>query len=105
MSDTKHDGTNEGALWGARFASGPAPELAALSGTVERLLRDTGIEAGRIDHVFLTGGTSFVPAVRRLFEALFGAGKVRGGGEFVSVAEGLALIGRDRGPPGAEPPR
>ena len=31
MSDTKHDGTNEGALWGARFASGPAPELAALS--------------------------------------------------------------------------
>ena len=24
-------GTNEGALWGARFASGPAPELAALS--------------------------------------------------------------------------
>ncbi|MFV0252474.1 MAG: argininosuccinate lyase [Beutenbergiaceae bacterium] len=31
MSDAKGDGTNEGALWGARFASGPAPELAALS--------------------------------------------------------------------------
>ena len=41
MSDTNgtraaHDGaaphgTNEGALWGARFASGPSPELAALS--------------------------------------------------------------------------
>ncbi|MFT4220922.1 MAG: argininosuccinate lyase [Microbacterium sp.] len=31
MSDAKSDGTNEGALWGARFASGPAPELAALS--------------------------------------------------------------------------
>ncbi|MCR2809977.1 MULTISPECIES: argininosuccinate lyase [unclassified Microbacterium] len=31
MSDTKPEGTNEGALWGARFASGPAPELAALS--------------------------------------------------------------------------
>ncbi len=31
MSDTKSDGTNEGALWGARFASGPSPELAALS--------------------------------------------------------------------------
>ena len=24
-------GTNEGALWGARFASGPSPELARLS--------------------------------------------------------------------------
>ena len=31
MSDTQHDGTNEGALWGARFAGGPSPELAALS--------------------------------------------------------------------------
>ncbi|WP_144797176.1 argininosuccinate lyase [Microbacterium paludicola] len=31
MSEAKHDGTNEGALWGARFASGPSPELADLS--------------------------------------------------------------------------
>ncbi len=30
MSTEKH-GTNEGALWGARFAGGPSPELAALS--------------------------------------------------------------------------
>ncbi|WP_127819578.1 argininosuccinate lyase [Microbacterium sp. CPCC 204701] len=31
MSDAKGDATNEGALWGARFASGPSPELAELS--------------------------------------------------------------------------
>ena len=38
MTETRGDGsadgahgTNEGALWGARFASGPSPELAALS--------------------------------------------------------------------------
>jgi argininosuccinate lyase len=31
VADAKSDGTNEGALWGARFASGPSPELAALS--------------------------------------------------------------------------
>src|SRR5690606_8847594 len=31
MSEAKHDGTNEGALWGARFASGPSPELVELS--------------------------------------------------------------------------
>jgi hypothetical chaperone protein len=43
--------------------------------------------------VFLTGGTSFVPAVRRLFETRFGAEKLVAGGEFVSVAEGLALMG------------
>ncbi|WP_141938040.1 argininosuccinate lyase [Microbacterium sp. SLBN-154] len=31
QSVTKDEQTNEGALWGARFASGPSPELAALS--------------------------------------------------------------------------
>ncbi|WP_374316305.1 argininosuccinate lyase [Microbacterium sp.] len=31
MSDSKGDGTNEGALWGARFTTGPSPELAELS--------------------------------------------------------------------------
>lgn len=31
MSEDKAEGTNEGALWGARFASGPSPELAELS--------------------------------------------------------------------------
>ncbi|MDN3495628.1 argininosuccinate lyase [Planococcus sp. APC 4015] len=31
MSDAKSDATNEGSLWGARFATGPSPELVALS--------------------------------------------------------------------------
>ncbi|KXZ61126.1 Argininosuccinate lyase [Microbacterium laevaniformans] len=31
MSETTPHGTNDGALWGARFASGPSPELATLS--------------------------------------------------------------------------
>ncbi|MFE7846364.1 argininosuccinate lyase [Microbacterium sp. NPDC057407] len=31
MSESKGEGTNEGALWGARFATGPSPELAELS--------------------------------------------------------------------------
>jgi len=42
--------------------------------------------------VFLTGGTSFVPAVRDLFIRRFGRERVDMGGEFVSVAEGLALM-------------
>jgi hypothetical chaperone protein len=33
--------------------------------------------------------------VRRLFESRFGEDKVVTGGEFVSVAEGLALMARD----------
>jgi hypothetical chaperone protein len=41
--------------------------------------------------VFLTGGTSFVPAVRRIFETRFGADRIRTGNEFTSVARGLAV--------------
>ena len=44
-----------------------------------------------VDAVFLTGGTSFVPAVRRIFDVRFGADRVRSGNEFTSVARGLAL--------------
>ncbi len=58
-----------------------------------RVLEEAALPAEAIDRVFLTGGTAFVPAVRRLFEQRFGVEKLAGGGEFVSVAEGLALLG------------
>jgi hypothetical chaperone protein len=48
-----------------------------------------------VDRVFMTGGSSLVPAVRALFEDRFGAARVVAGGEFVSVAEGLALMAAD----------
>ena len=75
---------------------GIAEDVAAIGTTIDRALTEAGVSGEAVDHVFLTGGTSFVPAVRRLFTDRFGAGKVTAGGEFVSVAEGLALIGRDR---------
>ena len=46
-----------------------------------------------IDRVFLTGGSSFVPAVRRIFERRFGGERVESGNEFVSISNGLASIG------------
>ncbi len=78
----------------AEFEEWIAPDLARLAGTVDQVLDQAGLPAERIDRVFLTGGTAFVPAVRRLFEDRFGGEKLAGGGEFVSVAEGLALIGQ-----------
>ena len=69
-------------------------DIAQFAGAIDRVLAEAGSPA--VDHVFLTGGTSFVPAVRRLFDGRFGAERVSTGGEFVSVAEGLALIARDR---------
>ena len=44
-----------------------------------------------VDMVFLTGGSSFVPAVRRIFDLRFGSQRIRTGNEFTSVAMGLAL--------------
>ncbi|MBS7810921.1 Hsp70 family protein [Roseococcus pinisoli] len=71
------------------------PELQAIGSAVDAALTDAGMAPAQVDRVFLTGGSSLVPAVRRLFEDRFGAERVVAGGEFVSVAEGLALMGQE----------
>jgi hypothetical chaperone protein len=70
-----------------------AADLTRIAATVDQVLTQANVSVDSVDRVFLTGGTAFVPAVRRLFEQRFGAAKLAGGGEFVSVAEGLALLG------------
>jgi hypothetical chaperone protein len=67
--------------------------LAKIEGCVHRLLSSAAIDASDVDQVFLTGGSSLVPAVRRIFESRFGKERIRGGSEFTSVAKGLALRG------------
>ncbi len=78
------------------FEAWIAPDIARIAATVDAALAEAGLPETAVDRVFLTGGTSLVPAVRRIFTDRFGAARVTGGGEFVSVAEGMALIGRDR---------
>jgi len=68
-----------------------AEELAEIEGCVDALMAHSGASRKDVDRVFLTGGSSFVPAVRRIFESRFGADKIRCGNEFTSVARGLAL--------------
>jgi hypothetical chaperone protein len=75
----------------AEFEGWISEELRSIERCVDSLLADSNIDAREVDRVFLTGGTSFVPAVRRIFEARFGADRVRTGNEFTSVARGLAL--------------
>jgi hypothetical chaperone protein len=75
----------------AEFDGWIAEELAKIAGCVDRLLAHTGLTPDHVDRVFMTGGSSFVPAVRALFERRFGADKLRGGQELTSVASGLAL--------------
>lgn len=72
-----------------------APELEAIGACVDRALSEAELSETRIDRVFITGGSSFVPAVRGLFEARFGAAKIETGDQLVSIAYGLSLIGRE----------
>ena len=69
-----------------------AADLAAIDGAVDAALTQTGLDEAGIDAVFMTGGTSFVPAVRRLFSRRFPADRIHQGDAFQSVASGLALI-------------
>jgi hypothetical chaperone protein len=80
----------------ADFEKWIAPELAEIDACVGRALNEAGLAKGQIDRVFLTGGSSFVPAVRALFETRFGAGKIETGDQLVSIAYGLSLIGREQ---------
>jgi hypothetical chaperone protein len=66
-------------------------DLRAIERCIDSLLHSAGIHPREVDRVFLTGGTSFVPAVRRIFAARFGEDRIRGGNEFTSVAHGLAM--------------
>ncbi|MDI6836759.1 MAG: Hsp70 family protein, partial [Rhizobiaceae bacterium] len=77
----------------ADFETWIADDLARIEGALDDVLTSTGTVASEIDKVFLTGGTSFVPAVRRIFTERFDAARIETGGELVSIAHGLALIG------------
>jgi hypothetical chaperone protein len=75
----------------ASFEEWISEELGQIARCVDSLLASSGILPKDVDMVFLTGGSSFVPAVRRIFETRFGKERIRGGNEFTSVARGLAL--------------
>jgi hypothetical chaperone protein len=78
----------------SQFETWIAPELEQIRTTALHLLQRTGIPAGEVDRVFLTGGSSLVPAVRKIFADQFGEERLAAGDEFTSVARGLALRAR-----------
>jgi hypothetical chaperone protein len=72
-----------------------ATDLERIDRAVAAALGRAGIAERHVDKVFLTGGSSFVPAVRRLFERRFGEPKIETGDQLLSIAYGLALIGAE----------
>ncbi len=80
----------------ADFERWIADDIAKVGATIDLALERAGMQPSDIDAVFMTGGTSYVPAVRQLFHSRFGQDKLHYGDAFNSVASGLALIAADR---------
>lgn len=83
----------EAPLTRADFERWIAPDIVRIETAVDLALERSGVDATDIDRVFLTGGSSLIPRIRRIFTERFGDARIAGGNELTSIAHGLALIG------------
>ncbi|MBU5614458.1 Hsp70 family protein [Geomonas azotofigens] len=63
--------------------------LSRISNCIDEVISRSGVGRDQIDTVFLTGGTSRIPMIRRLFEERFGEDKLENRNAFTSVVHGL----------------
>lgn len=82
----------------ADFEHWIADDLRRIEAAMDAALTRAGVAPQAIDRVFLTGGSSLIPAIRALFDRRFGADRIATGGELTSIAHGLALIGEESDP-------
>ena len=82
----------------ADFESWIAEDLARIAASVDQVMTASNITPREVDKVFLTGGSSFVPAVQELFAERFGQERLTAADQFESIAYGLALIGQTENP-------
>jgi hypothetical chaperone protein len=65
-------------------------DLSKIAAYLDDFLAKNKVDDTAIDSVFMTGGTSMVRALKKLFIAKFGESKIKSGDNFNSVAMGLA---------------
>ena len=82
----------------ADFEQWIADDLARIEAAMDQVLARAAVSPDAIDRVFLTGGSSLIPAIRALFARRFGEERIATGGELTSIAHGLALIGEESDP-------
>ena len=70
-----------------------ADDLRLIEEALDLALSRADMPTNAIDRVFLTGGSSLIPAIRAMFDRRFGADRIATGGELTSIAHGLALVG------------
>lgn len=82
----------------SQFEQWIAPDMHHIEAAMDIALQNARITANDIDRIFLTGGSSLIPAIRKLFERRFGQERIATGDELTSIAHGLALIGTEDDP-------
>jgi hypothetical chaperone protein len=80
------------------FEAWIAEDLRRIEAAMDAGLAKAGLSSDAIDRVFMTGGSSLIPAIRALFDRRFGQERIATGGELTSIAHGLALIGEENDP-------
>jgi len=66
-------------------------DVLSISNYLEKFLEINQIDISEIDSLFLTGGTSMVNAIQKIFKEKFPVTPIHSGDNFISVAKGLAL--------------
>jgi hypothetical chaperone protein len=77
-----------------QFETWIARDVSRIAATVDEAIGNAGVGPSEIDKVFLTGGSSFIPAVQQVFRDRFEPRRIVTGHQFESIASGLALIGQ-----------
>ncbi len=75
----------------AEFDANTSDLTEQIVGRLDSFMSEDKLDQASIETVFLTGGTSLIRNLRGEFDTRFGANRIRDGGEFTSVADGLAL--------------
>ncbi len=68
-------------------------KVMAINACIDSTLKAASLSSKDIDIVFLTGGSSYIPLIRGLFENRIRPDKIRSADAFTSVAYGLGLQG------------
>ena len=68
-------------------------DIDKIEACIDSIVQDAGLKATDIDTVFLTGGSSFIPLLKRIFERKFGGINILHTDAFTTVSYGLGLEG------------
>lgn len=77
----------------SEFETYIASDIQKIEACIEEVTKQSRMRRDDIDVVFLTGGSSHIPIIKRIFSDKFGAEKINQTNAFTSVAYGLGISG------------